>query len=201
MLDQNIAVSVEEIEFPPYASDFIKADELSTINQLKRMYPNVSGIEIHDAQTRRYILDRTMHNMLHLDKVFTMEAVFDQEHFDQMKAEAIAYMEWLDSPDDTPLPEILKYKVAGPVIEEVEEVKPSLTETDKAETEQPKRERMKRGPSGNSAYQRALAVYNEDVAAGRTRASTLERFNQELGIAANTANVYYSKFKHAGKSK
>lgn len=192
-------VIVEEF-VPNYAPDAETARQQITRNQLKRMYPAVAEIDSLDSALLSLILDRTMHAMLHLDTVFSMNSSYDQDYFDQMKEQAIAYGEWLESPDGTPVPEILRYKSSivseGITIPEpIIAVAPIVTEP--TVTVEPETKTVRKRSTGvNSAFQKAKLIYNEDIANQKTRAYTLDRCVTELGMDRVTANVYYSKFKH-----
>ena len=185
----------------------------SAHNQLKRMFPTVVNIP-YDA-TAHDILNRSMHYMLHLDKKFDMAASFDNDHYNKMVKQAGVYRTWMDAPDGTPYPQELIYRSLAPRLDEFgnvveyfhdqpEEPKMRLVENEEGGTSivfdvtpgAGKTERKPRAASSKSGYQKALAIFHEDVRNGKAKPTTLERFEKELGIAKNTAIVYYSRFKH-----
>ena len=197
MLNQT-AESFETDEIPAYAASPLEAERIATRNQLQRMYPNVmlTGFD----SDFKLILNRTIAYMSHLDTVFNMNETFDVDHFIKMKAEAIVYGNWLNSPDGTPFPESLRYRpmVMETSSDEDEEITPAITETNDIQAPVIKNE-TPRGVSSSSNFQKALMIYNADVAAKQPRSFTLSRMVNELGMKEATANVYYSKFKHPTK--
>lgn len=157
------------------------------VNQLKRMYPDVTDIPREEIS--RFTLQRTMTYMLHLDQKFDMNKTFSVEHYEKMKAEAKIYMEWLDSDVD----EVPKELIYRPYTDEVSEEE--VTVVDQPVTESAPVEKKEKAQSGKvSNYQRGLEMYREDVAANRPRSYTLGRM-EAIGIPKATANVYYSKYK------
>jgi hypothetical protein len=190
----------------PYAFNLETALSIARSKQLKRFYPGVSPADIDSmsAESVHFTLDRTMHFMLHLDQTFSMDRNFDYDHFVKMKTQGEIYRAWLDSEDGTPWPSELKY--TSSVVNE-------LSDDDDANVEateyalidnnlvpvvaSDQKIKKPRSPSSRSAYHQAKAIYQEDIAAGHARSKTLARFVSELGMKENTANVYYSKLKHA----
>jgi hypothetical protein len=173
---------------------------------LKGMFPTVNDIP-SDAIVID-ILDRAMAHMLHLDKKFDLSLTFDADHYAKMVKQAVIYREWLDSPDGTPYPQELIYRSLAPRIDEWGNVVEYFTEQPETirvvesedgsiavETSATK-EKKPRSASSKSGYQKALAIFHEDIRNGKAKPTTLERFEKELGIAKNTAVVYYSRFKH-----
>mgnify|MGYP006876303915 FL=1 len=179
----------EWFEIEPYAENAEAAKEKSVLAQLRRLYPDV---DVQYSELSPFILDRTLHYMLHLDQTFELNRTWDNAHYQTMTEQAEAYKEWLDSPDGTPVPTILKYNPIVLVTETDDDNSEPNTEILTDTVEKTKTPRTK---NSGSRYQRAMAIHAEDVANGRTRASTLERFDKELGLAKATANVYYSIFK------
>jgi len=192
-----------ENEPAPYAASPEEAAIKSAVATLKRFYPTVAVI--HDDYTAKFILQRTMASMLHLDTEFSMQTTFDQEHYDRMVEEANIYMDWLNSDDDHWPPAGLEYRslAVNETNEDDEEIPvaslnfsaagalagATVTTAEKAETRKP------RSVSSNSRYQKGKAMFLEDVKSGRERAYTLKRMEQELDLNLATANVYYSKYK------
>lgn len=197
MLNQNVVESCETDEIAAYAINPDEAEQIATLNQLQRMYPDVTLSFDTDL---KLILDRTIAYMCHFDTVFDMNATFDVDHFIKMKNEAIVYGNWLNSPDGTPFPESLRYRpfVAELSPDEDDETVSAITETNDIQAPVIKNE-TPRGVSSSSNFQKALMIYNADVAAKQPRSFTLSRMVNELGMKEATANVYYSKFKHPTK--
>ena len=199
--------SADDFAMEPSNFDLETALATARNKQLKRMYPCVSAADI-DAMTAEAIhltLDRTMHYMLHLDQSFSMDRTFEYDHFVKMKEQGEIYGAWLESEDGTPFPSELKY--TSSVVNElssdddvnVEAVEYAVIDNNLVIVPPTHDQKIKkpRSPSSRSAYHQAKAIYLADIAAGHSRSKTLDRFVSELGMKANTANVYYSKLKHA----
>jgi hypothetical protein len=179
-----------------YASNSVAATLISSKNQIRRMYPTVL-LDEHPDAILPIILDRTVHSMIHLDQKFDMNSIFDQDHFNKMKAEAFIHLAWLNTPDNTPYPESLKYSSTSVSSDEDDEtvvvvpkVAPAAKVTTVADVAK------NRIISKNSKFQKALLIYTEDQASHANRAATLRRMITELEMNPSTANVYYSKFKN-----
>ena len=191
-----------ENETPAYAATLEEARIKSAVASLKRFYPTVFTIPEDD--TARFILQRTMQSMLHLDTTFSMETTFDQEHYDRMVLEAKIYMDWLESDDDHWPPAGLEYRSLAVDETESDEETPIIplnfsaagalsgataTVVEKAETRKP------RSVSSNSRYQKGKDLFLNHVKSGIDRKVTLKAMETELGLNLATANVYYSKYK------
>lgn len=184
-----------------YANSPTEAQHIAAINQLRRMFPDVPHETLGNDEISVLTLRRAINHLTHADQKFDLSATFDGDHFEKMKAEAIAWKAWQESDDDE-VPELLKYKPVSLVLDGDEEEEDTIivnTAEDGTTTETvvERKPKAPRSAANGSKFQLALAVYKEHIAANVPRSATLATFEKELGIAGPTANVYYSKFKHA----
>jgi hypothetical protein len=186
------------VEMDDYATSPALAAEKMTLNQLKRFFPTVKNFP--DGKLAQYTLSRVTSHLMHVDEKFDMNSTFDSAFYDTMLTQAKLYAAWLDSDSDV-IPAELVYKrdyIQPAESDEDETPAPVIRSAPAVNVDTvPKKVYKPRAPSTTSGYQRAAAMYAEDVASGKDRQSTLARFESELGIAKATGNVYYSKFKHA----
>jgi hypothetical protein len=181
-----------------YANNPQDAAHKASINQLRRMFPDVSHDVLGNDHLSVLALQRAINYMTHVDQKFDLSATFSAEHFEKMKAEAIIWQDWQNS-DSEVFPEALKYRpveIAAEGDEEEEDETPVIGENGEILPPVERKPKPTRSPSSGSNYQLGKAIYTEDVAAGKLRSHTLERMEKELGMPLQTANVYYSKYKH-----
>jgi hypothetical protein len=183
-------------DLPYYAEDKESASIKAAVNVLKGMFPTVTDIP-NDTRALG-IVERSLSHMMHFDQKFDTNAQFGNDHYELMVMQAEAHTAWLDSPDGTPIPDILLYRPVEAVVEGDEVTETLVASVETATVTEPVevKERKPRGPANDSNYQKALRFYKEDVAAGKIKSHTVARM-VALGIAPGTAGVYYSKFKHA----
>lgn len=190
-----------ENEIPAFTGTPEERAILASVSQLKRFYPTVANIP-EDA-TAKYILQRTLASMLHIDTTFNMQTTFDQDHYDRMVLEADIYMKWLESDDDHWPPLGLEYRslAVNETEEDSTEESPvtlnfsaagalaAATIMEKTVVRKP------RSVATESRYQKGKVMFLDDVKNGRDRAYTLKKMTLELSLNMATANVYYSKYK------
>jgi len=187
------AIEVEDFAMDDFDMDESFSDDPETadikiaVSNLKRMYPTVKDIPFEPLS--KFIVWRTMAYMLHMDQKFDMNSTFDENFFEKMKKEAVIYMNWVYSDDDTIPPELI-YKSSTPPSEISDEDADAPHEESHVVTEK------KVSKRGNSNYQLGLKIYRDDIREGKQREYTVNRMVQELGMEQRTANVYYSKYKH-----
>jgi len=179
-------------EIESFASSPEEADRESARRQLIRMFPNLDEeelIELEESNLMRLTLNRVIHTMTHLKSDgFSLDKKFNNDLFYQAKEEAFDLLLWAESPDDTPMPESLKYKAPeDDVVESGEEVT--------VETDIPKKTRKPRGTSPNSKYQKCLNIIRDDLLNNIGRTESISKIIQEFGMNKATAESYYSKAK------
>jgi len=191
------ALNDSDFEGYTYANTPQDAAHTAAINQLRRMFPDVSHDVLGNDHLSVLTLQRAITHLTHADQKFDLNATFGAEHFEKMKAEAIIWQEWQNSDSDV-YPEALKYRPIEIVAEgdEEEDETPVIGEDGEIIASVERKPKATRSPSSGSNYQLGKAIYTEDVNAGRVRAHTLARMEKELGMPLQTANVYYSKYKH-----
>lgn len=174
-----------------------EADRESARKVLARMFPELDEeefIELEDGKLMRHTLNRVLDTMTHLSgPSFSVNRTFGNEVFYRAKEEAYDLEQWLDTPDDTPMPESLKYKAPDDEKSEEavdEEVKPK----DSRPTHGPYTRRT-RGISPNSKYQRSIAIVRDSLDNELPRADVIVRLVEELELSKSVAESYYSKVK------
>jgi hypothetical protein len=169
-----------------YAQSSQEADHKSACNTLKSFYPTLkSNVDKLEMGFARQVVNRTIASMLHLDKTFSMQSTFDEEHFNQCIREAHDYIKWLES-DAIDYPESLRYK--SDIISNMEE---ELSEEETG----PVMKRRGRGPAADSKYNRARLIVKEDITNNIDRHETIVKLRNECELGDATSESYYSKIK------
>jgi hypothetical protein len=194
MLDQE---EFDETDY--YWSNMTKdeQDREGARRSLIRMFPDLNEeelIELEEGKLMRFTVNRVLERMLHDGcPTFNMDRTFDNDVFYEAKEEAYDLMLWVDSEDDTPMPESLKWKpieTGEPASNEPDEdivIKDDITPTT----------RKTRGVSLTSKYQKVLALVKEHLDAGINRQDSVQKFIEQFGLNRATAESYYSKAKAA----
>jgi hypothetical protein len=160
---------------------------------LARMFPQLNEeefIELEEGRLMRHTLNRVLERMLHDGcPTFNMDRTFESEVFYEAKEEAYDLMLWVDSDDDTPMPESLKWKPIS-TEEPANESDDIVIKDDTVAVA-----RKTRGISPNSKYQKCLNLVKEHIELGITRPDSVVAIVNQFGLNRATAESYYSKAK------
>lgn len=182
-----------EEELESYATPE-EADRESARKVLARMFPELDEeefIELEEGKLMRHTLNRVLETMVHLTgPSFSVNRTFGNEVFYRAKEEAYDLEQWLDTPDDTPMPTSLKYKAPSEESNEEGEVVQSK------ESKPGPYQRRARGVSPTSKYQKAIGIVRENLIGSVGRGDTVNRLIQELELSKAVAESYYSKVKN-----
>jgi hypothetical protein len=183
-------------DISPYADTPEEADRESARRQLSRMFPHLDEeefIDLEEGKLMRHTLNRVLDRMLHLTgPAFSMNQTFDNDVFYKAKEEAYDLMLWLETEDNTPMPDSLKYKAPddGTSASEEEE------EGSKPKESIPYNRRT-RGVSPHSKYQKCLALVKDHLDSGINRQDSIQIIVEAFELNRATAESYYSKAKAA----
>lgn len=186
----------DDFEDLSYAATPEEADRESARKCLARMFPELDEeefIELEEGRLMRHTLNRVLDTMLHLTgPSFSMNRTFSNEVFYRAKEEAYDLEQWLDTPDDTPMPETLKYKAPEEESDEDEEV----VKTKDSRPSPGPYQRRARGIQPTSKYQRAIGIVRDNLTNGVTRSETVAQMVRDLELSKAVAESYYSKVKN-----
>lgn len=162
---------------------------------LIRMFPHLNEeelIELEEGRLMRFTVNRVLERMLHDGcPAFNMDQTFDNEVFHKAKEEAYDLMLWIDTEDEAPMPDSLKWK---PINKESEDMDNEEEETSK-EKETIPYNRKTRGIAPNSKYQKCLALVKEHLNEGISRQDSIQSIIEQFELNRATAESYYSKAK------
>lgn len=168
-------------------------DRESARHTLVRMFPHLDEeelIQLEEGKLMRHTVNRVLERMLHDGcPTFNMDQTFDNDVFFQAKEEAYDLMLWIDSDDDVPMPDSLKWKPISTdeaINEEVEDEKPVKESTSP---------RKVRGVAPNSKYQKVLALVKEHLELEIARPDSVQAIVKAFDLNRATAESYYSKAK------